>query len=442
MSQFDTTLRTVLGVILLCTSIGCSQVPELEEGASKQGIDNTGTGNGGSNNGGSSVPPIAGGTPTPLPTPIPPVAPLPTAAITCPATLVTSAAALCSANFSANLASYAWYVDGTRDAGADNRTSYTWNSFTMVKTYRVQLIGFDSLGRSVMSNIANIAVSAPPTGGGGGPTPTPVPMPNSIFISCPATVATGGTVACQASAVGNYLAAVWSVNDILQANSNSLTGMTWTNVILPAAKYRVKMIATASTGATVQSNTVEVEVLAPPVNTPPVITVSCSPTTGNVGADVTCSVTPVDQMREWIFIVNGQRWEPSLNQASYTWRNVPAGTARVSVVGTDKQSRAVMSQNEVIVNITDPLAGLPFRLNCAPTVVRKGGTIVCSTTATVDIASSYWLLDGTKVEGSDGLTTITWSNIQVTGIYTGQVRGVKADGSVLFTNPVILRIDP
>lgn len=162
-------------------------------------------------------------------------------AIACPTSLVAGSSGTCTANYRGNLVSGYWTQDGVKVAGSDNLTSFTWNNIP-AGTYRIQGMGKDNLGNTILSNLITVTV---------------VPKP-ALTITCPTSLRAHSSGTCSATYVGALASGYWTVNGSKVANSDNLTSFTWNDI--PAGNYRVQGIAKDNNGNTVLSNIINVAV--------------------------------------------------------------------------------------------------------------------------------------------------------------------------------------
>lgn len=67
-------------------------------------------------------------------------------------------AVTCSATSSGPLASGYWVVNGVKQAGSDDRPSYTWNQVP-AGSYQVQGVAVDLVGNQILSDVIVVTVA-------------------------------------------------------------------------------------------------------------------------------------------------------------------------------------------------------------------------------------------------------------------------------------------
>jgi hypothetical protein len=97
------------------------------------------------------------------------------------------------------------------------------------------------------------------------------------------------------------------------------------------------------------------------------VTINC-PTALTEGASATCTALISEPLSSGFWVVNGVNQSGSVNLASYSWTNIPAGTFNVSLVGVDAGTGMTVTSNTVTVVATA----------VAYTCTANGGTCMVS----------------------------------------------------------------
>jgi len=205
--------------------------------------------------------------------------------------------------------------------------------------------------------------------------------------------------------------------------------------------YRLRAVGLSTSGMTIYSNEVIVTV------TPPSIAVQC-PSPVVEGYNVTCIVTLTGRFTSYYWTLDGTKVEGNDNRTTATATNIglpPNGpNYKVKVIGLSAAGATVAS-NEFLVSVTpsstNPNLNMgPFTINC-PLYNEVGDNISCTAkSGTESIASGYWTLDGTKIEGSDDLITLTARNAPTVGIWGVRAVGYNLAGTLFNSNPFTIQV--
>lgn len=335
----------------------------------------------------------------------------------------------CEARIEGDIQSGYWTVNDVKQDRSENLVQFTWSNVPD-GSYTIQPVGFTSQGVKVFGSRLQVTVKnerAPVVG-------------NTIQITCPHSAAAGQTVTCSADIRGSFASGYWLVDGYKQGGSDNLSQFSWFNV--PDGIYVVVAHAFDSSGNKIESNrqVVTITPSSPPNPGPSSILISC-PNQLRAGESASCNANVLGFVQSGYWTVNGQKQEGSDNLTTFTWHNIQAGTYTVQGIGYDQNGHKIESNRVVVSVLMDPpplAAGLV--IECPPGAVEKTSVTCNANLLGVKFSSGYWSVNGQKQEGSDNLTSFTWTNVPA-GLY--EVQAVAyANGQEVRSNKASVLVHP
>jgi hypothetical protein len=343
-----------------------------------------------------------------------------------------------------------FYRGGTTLIGTDNTSPYAfaWNNVA-VGSYSIIAKATDNAGAATTSAAVTITVKAPTVN-----TPPSVTLTgpaNGATFTAPASINLTAT-ASDSNGTVSKVEFYRGGTTLIGTDTASPYTFAWTNVAV--GSYSITAKATDNAGASTTSGAVAITVTAPPVNTPPTVTLT-APANGasfTTPANITLTATASDSngtVSKVEFYRGGTTLIGTDSTSPYTfaWTNVAVGSYTVTAKATDNAGAATTSAAVTItvkaptvntpptVTLTGPANGATFT---APASINLTAT-ASDSNGTVSKVEFY--RGGTTLIGTDTTSpyTFAWSNVAV-GSYSVTAKATDNAGAATTSSAITITV--